>query len=270
MALILVTGSTDGIGLETALELARRGADVILHGRREDRLAEAVALVSKAAGRPMPAPVQGDFSSLVSVRQLAASLEERGVALDVLVNNAGIFHRKAELSIDGFELTFAVNHLAPFVLTHGLLAALKRSARPRVVNVSSMAHQRAALDLAHLPPAFDPYGSYAASKLANVLFSNEFGRRSGIASNSLHPGVVSTKLLTEGFGFRGQDSLATAAATSVKLAFDPALEGVTGRYFVAGREAQPARLALDAAFAAKFYEASARMAGVTPLPASHV
>lgn len=269
---VLVTGATDGIGRETALELARRGARVIVHGRRE-AAARAVVEAIRAAGRTGAAePLLADLASLAEARGLARVLAERGERVDVLVNNAGVYMNERSVTGDGFELTIAVNHLAPFVLTHALLDSPAGASLRRIVNVSSMAHSRGAIDLADLSferRPFEPYAAYAQSKLANVLFSTELARRlaaRGVTANALHPGVVSTKLLTEGFGVRGSDSLAKGARTSVRLALDEDVAAVTGQYFVDGAIAPSSRAARDAELARALYDASARMTQTPPLP----
>ncbi|MBI4955329.1 MAG: SDR family NAD(P)-dependent oxidoreductase [Myxococcales bacterium] len=268
---VLVTGATDGIGRETARELAHRGARVVLHGRSASKLAATREAIEQATGGRLPEPVLCDLASLAAVRELAAALTARPERPTVLVHNAGVYMRRFATSPDGFELTMAVNHLAPFLLTHLLLASAGQ-AIARVVNVSSVAHQRGAVDpddVGLVRRRFEPYGHYAASKLANVLFTVELARRArGVAVNALHPGVVSTKLLTEGFGMQGGDSLAEGAATSVLLALEPVGARVHGRYFAAGREAQMSPLAADAHLARRFYEASAEAVGVAPLPAA--
>jgi len=270
MALVLVTGSTDGIGRETARELVRRGATVVVHGRRSDKANNVVAELETIAGAKMPAALVGDLSSLADVRRMAKDLLDRGDRIEVLLNNAGVYMKEATKTRDGFETTFAVNHLAPFLLTHLLLPRLRESSVPRIVNVSSMAHSRGQIDLANLGTVkgFEPYAAYAASKLANVLFTVELARRLGpqAAVNALHPGVVSTKLLTEGFGMRGGESLAEGAATSVRLALAPELAEVTGRYFSHGKEAAAAPIMRDRELARRFYEKSCELADVTPLP----
>jgi NAD(P)-dependent dehydrogenase (short-subunit alcohol dehydrogenase family) len=273
MPTVLVTGATDGIGRETARELARRGARVIVHGRRADKAEAVKEEIEALAGAAMPAALVGDLSSLAGVRAMAGSLLARGEGVDVLLNNAGVYLNEAEASADGFELTFAVNHLAPFLLTHLLLPRLRESAGPRVVSVSSMAHARGQISVSGLgslgsTEGFEPYAAYALSKLANVLFTVELARRLGpsVAVNALHPGVVSTKLLTEGFGMRGGDSLGEGAATSVRLALAPELAQVTGRYFAHGKEAPMAAAGRDHALVRAFYEKSCELTGVAPLP----
>lgn len=268
-ALVLVTGSSDGIGLETAMELVRRGADVLVHGRSEARVSAAHARVQREAGRELPRGVLGDFASLASVRAMAERLESAGVRPTVLVNNAGIFCNERALSAEGFERTMAVNHLAPLLLTH-LLLAHEGARIARVVNVSSMAHQGGRVDVNDVglkKRRFDAYGMYAASKLANILCSRELARRlPGVAVNALHPGVVSTKLLTEGFGMQGGDTLEESAATSVMLAIEPAYAKATGGYYARKRETSPSASAQDGELARAFYEASVAAIGVSAVP----
>jgi NAD(P)-dependent dehydrogenase (short-subunit alcohol dehydrogenase family) len=265
--LVLVTGATDGIGRETALQLARRGAEVIVHGRDARKASE----VRRSLEGQHPEPVIADFASLESVRAMAAELERRGVHPSVLLNNAGLYARRKQTSAEGFELTMAVNHLAPVLLTHLMLAA-KGSGLERIVNVSSMAHSSGRVDpgdvgLARAP--FDPYANYAASKLANVLFTVALAPRvagRGIHVNALHPGVIATKLLNEGFGMMGGGSLESGAQTSVLLALEPVGGEVTGRYFSNLREARMHPSAQDTGLVERFYEASVRAVGVGPLP----
>ena len=270
-AMVLVTGATDGIGKETASELVRRGADVIVHGRRDRQTSEVHRQLEALAKRTMPAPVLADLASLAAVRTLAAELAMRAERPTVLLHNAGIFQRQREITADGFEKTMAVNHLAPFLLTH-LLLEEPRCAVTRIVLVSSMAHGRGAVDpddpgLVRRP--FDGYGHYGASKLANVLMARALAPRLAarkITVNALHPGVVSTKLLTAGFGMRGSDTLEEAAATSVLLAIDSSVAKVTGQYFAHGRSTQSSSAGQDLALAEAFYLASAAAVGVKPIP----
>jgi len=261
----LVTGATDGIGKETARQLLARGHEVILHGRNAARLEATRAALSQALPNARLQTVQGDLASLASVRELAARVPD----IDVLVNNAGIYANEPSLTVDGFESTFAVNHLAPFLLTHLLLARLRPGGR--VVNVSSVAHTRGKLAPRTWRSlvGYDDYAAYAESKLANVLFTVELARRlpTGLTTYALHPGVVSTKLLTEGFRMRGSDSLAAGAETSVYLASEPGIEAHSGQYFVRKRPAKAHALAGDAAATRDFYVECAALVGIDPLEA---
>ncbi|HLL01009.1 MAG TPA: SDR family oxidoreductase [Myxococcaceae bacterium] len=257
--IVLVTGATDGIGLETASELARKGARVVVHGRSAARVDNARKKIEEAGGRTEG--VVFELSSLASVRQGAEELARRFPRLDVLVNNAGVFMNERVVTEDGLETTFQVNHLAPFLLTTLLLQGPLSGPGVRIVNVSSIAHNRGRMNFEDLQLArgYNGYGAYAQSKLANVLFTFELAQRVPadlVTVNCLHPGVVSTKLLVEGFGMQGNDTLEQAAATSVYLAWAPEAAKVTGRYFVRQREASPSPSALDEETRRKLWEIS--------------
>lgn len=263
----LVTGATDGIGTVTAIELARRGYRVILHGRSEPRIAAARQAVEKAVRGAETESARADLASLAEVRALGAELAARHDKLHVLLLNAGVFMNERRRSVDGFEMTFAVNHLAHFALTRALLPSVRAASadgHARVVTVSSIAHSRGVIDWddLELGARFDGYDRYAQSKLANVLFSNELARRlegTGITSNSLHPGVIGTKLLREGFGATGAP-LETGARTSVYCADAAELAGVTGEYFSDARRAVAAPAARDLAAAAELWKRSEALA----------
>ncbi len=257
--IVLVTGATDGIGLQTALEIARTGAHVVVHGRSAAKVDKARREIEGVGGRTEG--VTFDLASLASVRQGAEELARRFSRLDVLVNNAGVFMNERVVTADGLEATFQVNHLGPFLLTNLLLKGPLSGPRGRIVNVSSIAHNRGRMNFEdpQLARAFSGYGAYAQSKLANILFTLELAQRlpaERVTANCLHPGVVSTKLLVQGFGMQGNDTVEEAAATSVFLATAPEVEGVTGRYFVRKREASPAPQALDAGARRRLWELS--------------
>jgi NAD(P)-dependent dehydrogenase (short-subunit alcohol dehydrogenase family) len=251
MTKALVTGSSDGIGKQTALELARGGAHVIVHGRSEERAAAAASAVGAAEIWVC------DFGSLEEVRAAASRLPP---GIDVLINNAGVYLQRRQLTKDGYETTFQVNHLAPFLLTNLLLPSLGKGAR--IVNVSSQVHSSGVLAWEDLmgEKNFSGYGAYAQSKLANLLFTRELARRQQKATvNALHPGVIGTKLLRGGFGGMGGGSPEQGAATPVYLATSKEVEGVTGKYFVQRREARPAPQALDDEAARRLWDVSARL-----------
>lgn len=265
---VLVTGSTDGIGRQTALTLARMEARVLVHGRSREKAERVRDELRHESGNARVDAVVGDLSELASVRALAREVEALTDTLHVLLHNAGVFVHERRLTSEGFETTFVVNHLAPFLLTHLLRPLLERGAPSRVVVVSSIAHNRGRIDFDNLQGErrFDGYGAYATSKLANVLFADELAERWAplrITANSLHPGVISTKLLKEGFGASG-DTVEEGARTSVHVASAPELEGVTGRYFVKSHEASPAPHAKDAAVRRRLWEVSERLVGLSP------
>jgi NAD(P)-dependent dehydrogenase (short-subunit alcohol dehydrogenase family) len=268
--LALVTGATDGIGRETALQLSREGARVIVHGRdpaKVERVQAEVAAVRRGGAGPALSGWVCDFSSLAQIRAGAADLLARTPVLHVLVNNAGVYQASRTLTVDGFETTFAINHLAPFLLTHLLAPALAKGAPARVVNVSSGLHGSGRLDLADLASAkgYSGQAAYAMSKLCNLLFTQELAARRDprqLATNALHPGVVSTKLLQAAFNMEGHQSLSQGALTSVMLALSPELEGVTGRYYSLGREARPSRSANDAEGQKRLWTESLRLCGL--------
>lgn len=263
---VLVTGATDGIGRETARLLAERGARVLVHGRAPQRVTAAVSRLRETGAAADG--VVGDLGSLAGARAAAAEVRLLTGVLHVLVNNAGVFVKERVLSADGLELSFAVNHLAHFVLTHELLPLLAAGAPARILNVASVAHARGRLDLGNLraEKRYDGYEAYAQSKLCNVLFTRELARRlpaDKVVVHALHPGVIGTKLLREGFGAAGDPDVAAGAATSVHLATSDEAGRCTGEYWADGRRERPSALARDDALAARLWERSLELAGIT-------
>ena len=244
----VVTGATRGIGRATAISLAKRGAQVVLVGRDEARLDEVRGEAERASGSRV-AWVRADFASLESVRHAAEEIAHRWPALRVLINNAGMNAGHHRASEDGFEMTFAVNHLAPFLLTTLLLPALTAGAPSRIVNVTSVFAHFGRLDPGDVMFERRRYGStraYNQSKLANVMFTMELAARlegSGVSANCVAPGLVATELMREHwwFGPRWLRPLWSswllspdaAASRVVQVATSDALDGVTGECFAA-------------------------------------
>jgi NAD(P)-dependent dehydrogenase (short-subunit alcohol dehydrogenase family) len=239
--IVLVTGSTDGIGKATARELATRGARVILHGRNKEKGRAVLRELEGDTGNRDMDLLIADLSVQRNVVRLAEEISSRYERLDILINNAGVFERVRNMTPDGVEMTFAVNYLAPFLLTLHLLPLLKKSSPSRVVNVSSIAHR----DIRHMDwdnlqgeRHYDPYQAYALSKFCDITFTYRLVQKivaTGITVNCLHPGVTDTKMLREGFpGIRGQPP-SEGAKTSVFLALAPEVGGVSGMYFEESR-----------------------------------
>jgi len=251
----LVTGAARGIGLAIARRLAGDGLRVALLDQDRDRVEAAARDVGHGA-----IALVADVTRSAEVDAALGTVVERWGRLDVLVNNAGIYASTRAQSAEGFELTLAVNQLAPFLLTHLLIEAGVFAAGARIVFVSSNVHRGAgALDFDDLDRTrdWDGYSAYADSKLMNVATAFELARRLAgrkIAVNAMHPGVIGTKLLHRGFGGSGGAGVARGAAGEVKLAIDPALEGVTGRYYDQTEESRASAAAQDRALQARVYE----------------
>lgn len=262
---ILITGSTDGIGKETARQLAQRGYHVILHGRDPEKCRTARREIFGSTGNLHVDGVCCDLSNRQHVHELADEIGKKYGRLDVLIHNAGTYEKKYHPTADGLEKTFAVNHLAPFLLTHLLLDLLKKSAPARIVMVSSSAHRSLqTLDLENLQGEkyYDAYQAYASSKFCNLLFTYTMARRlehTGVTINALHPGVIDTKLLREGFKMKG-DSVEEGARTPVFLASAPEVHGISGKYFEQGQVVRSASGTYDAELQEVLWEMSENLA----------
>jgi len=295
----LVTGGTAGIGLATARELARRGAAVAIVGRGVSRGVKAAQAIRRDTGNEAVAFLPADMSSLGDVRALAAQWLAGTDRLDVLVNNAGALFAVRRESVDGIEMTLALNHLGPFLLTNLLLDALKAAAPSRIVNVASGAHHDVAgFDFEDpqarrrgfggyprseaasafyslvMPWAHPGYRQYARTKLANILFTTELARRlegTGVTANALHPGVVASAF-PEGNGVYGWFmrrymalrgiGVEEGARTSIHLASAPDVEGVSGGYFVDRHPAACSAAARDTSAAARLWKLSEGLVGL--------
>lgn len=274
---VLITGGTDGIGKVTALELAKHGAHVILVGRNPQKTENTVRKIRRASGNEKVDYLLADLSEQNEVRRIAAEYRRRYDLLHVLINNAGAFFAKRELTGDGLEKTFALNHLAYFLLTNLLLDLLIKSAPARIINVSSAAHfgGRINFDDLNAEKGYNGWGAYSNSKLMNVLFTFELARRlegTGVTANCLHPGFVATQfgknnggLIRWGFDFAqqiGAISPQKGAETTIYLAVSPEVEAVTGKYFDQKRAVAPSRLSQDEETARRLWEVSLELTGL--------
>lgn len=276
----LVTGATSGIGKAAAEELARLGATVVVVGRNDEKCAATVDQIRQTTGSPSIEYLLADLSSQSEVRRLAQEFKEKYASLDVLVNNAGAIMLSRQFSVDNIEMTFALNHLAYFLLTNLLMDPLTASPAARVVNVSSGAHQGARMDFGDLQGRrrYTGWRAYGRSKLANLLFTYELARRlkgTSVTANALHPGLVGTNLLANNgrfgallkafLGFRGT-SPKEGAQTVVYLASSPEVNGVTGQYYVKQKPLQSSEASYDTGAARRLWEVSAELTGLSPHP----
>lgn len=280
---VLVTGATNGIGAITARELARQGAQVVLVSRSRERCETTVREIQTATGNPNIDYIAADLSTLAGIRLAAETFLARHNQLHVLINNAGGVYMSRQESADGYEMTFALNHLSYFLLTHLLLDTLKATAatsgEARIVNVSSDAHNTATrginFDDLQRQHSYNAIMVYGESKLMNIMFTNELAERlqgTTVTVNSLHPGFVRT-----GFG-KNNNVLMSAvmrvmhlfaitpeqgAQTSLYLAASPDVKGVTGTYFVKSRPAKTVAAAQDKAQWQRLWQVSEQLAGLT-------
>jgi len=266
---VLVTGATGGLGRALAGELAREGATVLLHARDESRLATTLAEIRAESGNGRLRPYRADLASLEGVRDLATGVLDTEPRLDVVVNNAGVGTTiggdgARKESADGYELRLAVNYLAPFLLTRLLLPLLLRSAPARIVNVASAG--QAPLDFGDLMVEQGYTGTlaYCRSKLALVAFTFDLAdelRGRGVTANSLHPGTYMPTTMVLDAGVRPVDTVESGVRATLRLAADPALDGVTGRYFNRLEDARAEAQAYDPEARRRLREASERLVG---------
>lgn len=247
---VLVTGATDGIGKQTARVLAGQGAHVLVHGRSIKRVDAAIAEIKREDPHAQLTGYAADFSSLQAVRELAEELITQASDLQLLINNAGVYSPEFRLSQDGFELTFAVNHLAPFLLTLLLLPTLRRNAPARIINVVSIAHSVRDFNSTkiHDPSVYHAWNAYKISKFANVLATYRLAEQlagSGVTVNCLHPGAVDTKMLRSAFPATRGIGIEEGAKSSIYLASSDEVQGVSGAYFEDGKPVQSAPQTYD-------------------------
>lgn len=274
---VLITGGTSGIGRATATGIAAMGAHIALTGRHRERAEQTAREIRTATGAHVDVFV-ADLSSQAEVRRMADEVLETFPRIEVLINNVGGYWNTRHVTADGLEHTFALNHLAPFLLTDLLLERMKRSAPARVVTVSSGAHTSGRIDFDDLQGEWSYSGAraYSQSKLANVLFTYELAgrlRRSDVTANVVHPGVVRTSFGAEDPA--GVQRLLTplmrpfmksstrGAATSIHVASAPELEHVAGRYFVDSKPERSSKDSYDTAIASRLWRVSADLVGLT-------
>ncbi|MBN1147195.1 MAG: SDR family oxidoreductase [Anaerolineales bacterium] len=273
----MITGATAGIGLETARALAKMGARLALVGRDAEKCAGAAARIRQESGNPAVDCLLADLSSQAQIRALALQFRESYPALHVLVNNAGGFFLRRQATVDGLEMTFALNHLSYFMLTLSLIDVLKSSAPARIVNVASAAHHGQRLDFDNLQIErgfYHPMRVYGRSKLANILFTFELARRlegSRVAANALHPGFVATNFAKNNGPLarlalpllqRKALTPEQGAQTSIYLASSDEVEGVSGEYFGKCKRYRAAPAAYDEGVALRLWEVSEELTGV--------
>ena len=274
----LITGATSGIGKAAALQIAQLGAILVMVGRNPQRTAAAIQEIRQQSSNGRVESMLADLSSQEEIRRLAENFKDRYQRLDVLVNNAGALMLSRQISVDGIEMTFALNHLNYFLLTNLLLDTLKSSGPARIINVSSDSHQNANLDFEdlQLERNYGGYKAYGRSKLANLLFTYELARRlqgSSVTVNALHPGFVATRFLANN-GLQGRvynlfvrlvgRSATRGARPITHLASSPEVEGVSGKYFVEDGLVQSSPASYDKDAALKLWRASEELTGLPP------
>ncbi len=273
---VVVTGATRGIGFETTRGLAALGARVVMISRDARRTEEQAAVIRTATGNTAVETLQADLSVQADVRRVAGEILDRCPRIDVLVNNAGAVFSSRKETVDGLEMTFALNHMNYFLLTNLLLDRLKASAPARIVNVASAAHTMGKIkfdDLQHAR-SYSGFSAYGDSKLMNILFTYELSRRlsgTGVTANCLHPGFVASgfgkndsPLMKAGIALMRpfQISAVKGAQTSIYLASSPDVEGVTGKYFSNRRAVDSNKASYDIATAQRLWEETARIVGL--------
>ncbi len=273
--IILVTGGTNGIGLAAARELSRLGGAVTIISRNPEKCARVASEISSATSNPVDF-IPADLSTLAGIRAAAAEFRTRHDRLHVLLNNAGAMFSRRYVTVDGYEKTFALNHLNYFLLTDLLLDLIKASAPARIVNVSSGAHYGSSINFDDLQAQkhYKFMEAYGQSKLANVLFTYELARRlqgTDVTVNALHPGLIATGFArNNGFIYNSAMAViglfirkpAQGAQTSIYLASSPEVEGVTGKFFIDCKPVESDPLSYDETLAKKLWQVSLDLTGV--------
>lgn len=269
---ILITGSTDGLGKKVAIDLAKEGATILLHGRNPEKGKAVLREIQALAGNLRIKYYNADFASLDAVRGLADEILDNHDRIDVLINNAGIGPRsrqaRRELSADGYELRFGINYLSPFLLTRRLLPLLLRSAPARVINVSSRGQQPIDFNNLMLEKSYDDLRAYRQSKLAQIMFTIDLAaelRETGVTVNCLHPAsLMNTNMVATARYFDGPLSTVEEGAEAVEyLAASPELDNVTGEYFNGKVRSQANAQAYDRETRRRLRELSRQFAGLS-------
>lgn len=272
---ILITGANSGIGKASAIQLAKQGHEIIMFCRSTERGEAARKDIIRESGVPpgQVSLIRCDLADLASVRAAAAKYKQKHDRLDVLLNNAGGYFSERKVSADGYEYTFAMNHLGHFLLTEELLPLIKQSVPARIVNVSSEASRTGSINFDDLmmEQKYSGFRAYCQAKLANIVFTNELAKRlqgTGVTATSLHPGVVNTNFGADASGFMKimiklvkpfMTTPAKGASTSVFLATSRQVEGVTGKYFANSKEKKANKEAHDPAILKRLWEVSAEL-----------
>jgi NAD(P)-dependent dehydrogenase (short-subunit alcohol dehydrogenase family) len=263
---IFITGATDGIGKLTALQLAKQNAHILIHGRNKNKVANVVNEIKNTTGNKNIEGFVADLSSLDEVRKLANDVLEKYDKLDVLINNAGAGFAAPRYGKDGTETRLTVNYLAPFLLTHLLLPALKNATPSRIVNVSSAGQAPIHFDDIMLEKKFDGSQAYTQSKLALIMFTIDLAeqlKNENITVNSLHPGTYLDTNMVREAGVTPWGKPETGADAEVFLATSPQLENVTGKYFDVKKETRAHYQAYDAKARKKLWQLSMELTGLT-------
>ena len=263
--IILVTGSTDGVGKLTALQLAKENAYLLIHGRNEKKVGDVVNEIKQLTGNKNVEGFTADLSSLKEVRKLAREILEKFDRIDVLINNAGVDYADERLSKDGYELRFAVNYLAPFLLTHLLLPAIRKAAPSRIVNVSSAGQRALNFDDIMFEKDFDSVNAYSQSKLALIMFTFDLAeqlKNEKITVNTLHPGTYLDTNMVRHANIAPLGKPETGAHAEAFLATSPELENVTGKYFNVRTESRANAQAYDEKARKKLHELSLKLTGL--------
>jgi NAD(P)-dependent dehydrogenase (short-subunit alcohol dehydrogenase family) len=263
--MILITGSTDGIGKLTALLLAKQQAHVIIHGRNEGKVKNVVEELRNASGNDKIDGLVADFSSLKEVRRLADEVVKKYNSIDVLINNAGVGADNQRYSRDGYELRFAVNYLAPFLFTQLLLPSLKNADSARIVNVSSIGQHTINFDDIMLEKNFDATNAYRQSKLALIMFTIDLAEKlkdDHVTVNSMHPGTYLNTNMVRRLGVTPLGEAESGADVEVYLATNPELKGITGKYFNLKKAAAAEAQAYDPKARQQLWELSLQLTGL--------